>query len=540
MTRRLTDITGQPIFAFDHTFRLEPVPRSNEVASGLAARTHDAAWLLTRQWQLGEFAGQDAGSPVTVSLSGRSQPVTAWRPWPADGPTPRWRRYRPDQGPLEPRVEAEPPAEPDVRTRVEGGLHLVALLREGGARRAVAPLTEACPFQDVEHGAGVVTLLAGAVPDAAAVARRLADGTLPDVGAPEVLSEWSRWWTALTAGQPGRDAFDEHRFEHRLELACGDVVLRAEEYLGDGLDWHVVDAVDAGSVPGVAAPRARAYTFATEALATPIRYAGLPADRFWEMEDASVDLASAEVDKIDTGRLLLIGFAEVYGNDWFSVPLEVPVGSLTRLGKVVVADSFGDRWLVDRAGADEEQWNLFRVTGTEEGLLVMPGSHGTAGQVLESVLLVRDELANTAWAIERTVCGPDGEPQSRHDEWLRHAPALVEPAGLPAYAVQTLVPDYWLPLVPERTVDDQIRFRLKRLRQEGVDSEPRGVLLTPGQWVHEEEVPREGAQLTRRSVLARWFDGSWHAWTRREKDAGSGEASSGLVFDLVRPGEPWA
>jgi hypothetical protein len=49
--------------------------------------------------------------------------------------------------------------------------------------------------------------------------------------------------------------------------------------------------------------------------------------------------------------------------------------------------------------------------------------------------------------------------------------------------------------------------------------------------VHEEEVPRDGVSLTRRPVLARWSDGSWHAWIRREKAPGIGESSSGLAFD---------
>jgi hypothetical protein len=39
-------------------------------------------------------------------------------------------------------------------------------------------------------------------------------------------------------------------------------------------------------------------------------------------------------------------------------------------------------------------------------------------------------------------------------------------------------------------------------------------------------------------VFTRWYDGTWHAWTRLEKNAGAGEASSGLEFDVVRPPPP--
>jgi len=46
-------------------------------------------------------------------------------------------------------------------------------------------------------------------------------------------------------------------------------------------------------------------------------------------------------------------------------------------------------------------------------------------------------------------------------------------------------------------------------------------------------------QAIRRPVLARWFDGSWHAWMRREKNPGSGQSSNGLAFGTVRPTQPW-
>src|SRR5712671_5161293 len=48
--------------------RVEPRARSQDMKSGLEARVHDPLWLLTRQWQVGEFAGRDAGSPVMVEV----------------------------------------------------------------------------------------------------------------------------------------------------------------------------------------------------------------------------------------------------------------------------------------------------------------------------------------------------------------------------------------------------------------------------------------------------------------------------------------
>src|SRR5256885_3971129 len=46
--------------------RLEPDARNETMASSLQARIHDPAWLLARQWQFGEFQGEDAGTPVVA------------------------------------------------------------------------------------------------------------------------------------------------------------------------------------------------------------------------------------------------------------------------------------------------------------------------------------------------------------------------------------------------------------------------------------------------------------------------------------------
>ncbi len=44
--------------------RLEARPRSQTFDRALQAEIRDALWMLTKQWQMGEFRGSDAGSPV--------------------------------------------------------------------------------------------------------------------------------------------------------------------------------------------------------------------------------------------------------------------------------------------------------------------------------------------------------------------------------------------------------------------------------------------------------------------------------------------
>jgi hypothetical protein len=547
-----TDGTGQTLTAAETPrpdndpagpFRLEPGYRTDSVEPGLAARIHDPLWQLTRQWQFGEFGGQDAGSPVLVRLRGTSAPIDAWRPAapasPGDPPIPPpgWTLFDARHGPLDAPVEAEP-IMVDMRTRAEGGVQLLRMLDDAGllagAGGALASL-----LLDKTDGDSPVGLLGGQVPDATAVAAAVDAGTLPPGLAP-VTGPWRQWWAAAVADR-GPDCFDPHRFEHGADFSSAGVVLTAPEYLGDGLDWFSVDL----DLEAETAPQRPGYTFADEALPATVRFAGLPADRFWEMEDAQIDLSSADVSALDTGRLLLIAFATVYGNDWFLVPLEVPGSSLTRFDRIVVRDVFDRTHLIRRAGRDDPDWTMFTPHSPDPqhpaagALLMLPAGTLQPGPVLEQVVLARDELANMAWAVQRSYTDGRGEPVDRREAWLRSAPEPAPSGMLPAYAVQTTVPDYWFPLVPEQIAPAVIQFRLTELIGPGLAARPDGRLIAEGLWVHEEEVPREGATVIRRPVLGRWFDGSWHRWIRREKSTGTGESSSGLAFDTVRPSEPW-
>jgi hypothetical protein len=54
----------------------------------------------------------------------------------------------------------------------------------------------------------------------------------------------------------------------------------------------------------------------------------------------------------------------------------------------------------------------------------------------------------------------------------------------------------------------------------------------------DEEIPNEGARVTRSYQYARWIDGSVHLWLGRRKVPGRGPGSSGLRFDTLEPWQP--
>jgi hypothetical protein len=549
------------------SWRLEPTPRATGIEEGLAARVHDPMWLLTRQWQVGEFHGQDAGTSAVVRVTGNSTAVNAWR----GARQTVWSAFDPAVNPLDELVEPEDESAPNLRERIEAGAHFQRLLAAAGLERLAAAFLAAHPFD-----ASVLADAAFAAdPLLAAVARRTLDGLAlhatavalaagnpsPVTIAPgdaaaviAVASAWLVWYGEeidVAAGAGTAVTWQQHRLEYGFAVsspAAGGTVLTSDAYHGDGLDWFDFD-IDPAATAGPVAP---SVTIDRRAVPTPVRYGGMPLPRFWAMEDARYDFGSIDAAANDIGRLLLVEFATVFGNDWYVLPLKLPVGSLTILDSVVVTDVFGRNLLVERAGLDEPQWNLFSLATRgaahpAQDALFLPPTTGylTESSPVETVLFLRDEMADLAWGVEACVEDRLGRVVDRRAAWVGHrTPPPGDPAR-PSYRVETIVPDYWIPLAPEQLADQQsIRLRLVPMEvDEGGTPraiEPRGRLLTATEidgrlWLFEGEVAREGTLVDRIHRYVRWQGGRTAVWTARRRTTGRGEGSSGLRFDLLDP-----
>jgi hypothetical protein len=550
--------------------RLEPRTRSDDMVAGLEARVHDPAWLLARQWQTGEFQGEDAGSPVRAQVAARVSTLSRFRAGDA-GPL-SW--YDPATAPLEPLVEAEPRGAGDlVGLAADAGLQLVRLLRAAGADAAIAtylqdhPLPQLQPAERAQAPPRLTArldLMSGRVPDGLAAAVRLrqeldASGgqKLPAElgGEPAIpVAEALLAWVDEHAGAATADSsWLGGRLEYSFAVAAPDeggteIVLHADEYLGGRLDWFSCDA-EAGASLG-AAGDGPPEQWGRDVIPTGVAYPGMPAARFWQFEPAAVHFGGVAAGPEDLSRMVLTEFAMLYGNDFFMVPLELPVGSLTRILGLVVTDTFGRRTVIDSAAtvdsrAPGERFRIFGPDGAEDLFFLAPAlAPSLDGELLEDVQLARDEMANLAWSIERTVEAPWGLPLDRfeaHKGERRAAgheqpapPAPLSTAGPElVYRLATDVPPNWFPLMPRQTGTDAIELEVARVS--GSATTPASRMLALGARISEEEVPRSGVRLTRRRQLARWVDGSTHLWTGRAKSAGRGETSSGLRFDVVEP-----
>ena len=56
--------------------RLEGRPRSHDFDRSLRAEVRDALWMLCRQWQFGEFDGEDAGTTVVAKTQVSTSVIT--------------------------------------------------------------------------------------------------------------------------------------------------------------------------------------------------------------------------------------------------------------------------------------------------------------------------------------------------------------------------------------------------------------------------------------------------------------------------------
>jgi hypothetical protein len=565
------------------TTRVEIRTDSPDLQDGLQARLHDPLWLLARQWQFGEFKGEDTGSPAAAQVVIETAPISRYQPGTAasgNGTQP----YTPLALALETLVEREPiikRSAPNWRWAAEAGLQLFRMLNAEGVGRyrsaflkssyALQPPTQQQQTLDgdsqrflnvigrrVVDGARLCNWLA-ALQARNALAELFQESpfeAILDADRPQVIraiTSWLAWYATLFSPAEDQSAWVPERIEYEFAVSgktsAGEIVLAAPEYLEGQLDWHSFVARPGASLGAVE----EATSVTTAFLPTPVSYRGMPSPRFWEFEDARANFAKVEANPHDLARLLLVKFALEYGNDWFLVPLEIEIGSLSLVRSLIVANTFGERTLIAHTTEVDGQsspWRAFAVSQASQQLFFLPPVLGPALQsaAVEDVLFLRDEMANVAWAVERVVESPSGRPLDRFEAFQaarqRSAREEVPPSGeVPAtslaYRLGTSVPDYWIPLLP---VQQGTSIRLKRgvlpKREVGGAEEmlePQGRVLEPGHalLLHDEEVPREGARVTRGYQYARWVDGSTHLWIGRRKQPGRGEGSSGLQFDIL-------
>jgi hypothetical protein len=517
--------------------QLQPSPRAPSIAESLAARVRDPAWLLGRQWQLGEFEGADAGSVAFARIASHVAPLSAAQAGAVTIPLAGGQL-------LEPALLDEP-LHADLPTRVELGQTFEQLLAElGGTTQARDQVRAAFPIAPAAASAGeaearFLRVCAGRAADGAALyaAARNAPNHLPpgvDAGAQPALAAFVAWVEATWRGVGDADpaAWDASHLGYDVSVQAqapggAGYTLAGQPDSQADLDWYAFDLTASTPAPPAAST-------AVSVMPGHVRFRGMPSARWWDFEGRKTDFGALTPDTRDLAKLLFMDFMLLHGDDWYLAPLEVPAGSLSFLDSLTVRDVFGVEAAVPRAGAPG--WALFSTTDVpHRGLapfLVVPATASaalSAGAPVEEVHLLRDETADMAWAVEHIVEGPTGETRLEPPP-PPPAPLTGAPAPL-AYQLATPLPPAWFPLLP---VASGGTVALVAGTVEGGAAPVSRVvtrLRAPGFQLPDREVPRAGIRMQRAVCRSRSADGKMHLWLARRKLVGAGEASSGLRYD---------
>jgi hypothetical protein len=402
---------------------LQSRPRTADMNQTLKAAIHDPLWMLARQFQFGEFKGEDAGSAVFVKIKLETSTITKYQTQAQAAVA-----YT-DTLPLEARVERRP-ITLDYRQRAAAGQQWLKILdRAGASYNAGAPavpyvaataktiMIAQYPFElpaiDLETDSTALAiekakLLSNrqALPYLTALVGRAVDGAawydaitatgsivLPaSMRAAMPAALWPVFATAMTTFVawirelyciPTSDddsAWNPAQLEYQFRCAApaatgNDTVLSANEYYQGRLDLNAFNlgpdtTTDYGLLTSTSTERSAAVgSKVLSVLASDAGFGGMPSPRWWEFEDGAIDLGNFSANTTEVAKIILAEFALMYSNDWLLVPHTIPVGTLANIAGIVITDTFGQRTLVEAVGQgdsnDWQSWTLYNLTKNE-------------------------------------------------------------------------------------------------------------------------------------------------------------------------------
>ncbi|WP_214317557.1 hypothetical protein [Nonomuraea sediminis] len=481
---------------FDLYGRLEPIRPDGSLDEGFRAEVADPAWFLGQQWLMGEHQGEDAASPVMVTHTTSHTAID-----PLDGEDP-------GVTPAEVIVEAGPGDwwTPGRRLRL-GAAAAPFLAGRSDLRFGVLPP----PYDglaDAYDGWAVF---------------RLARAEVPASVFAEVPAEATDMW-------------DYAELVHTATFTAGGSALEIPRHDGGDVDWYSVHTSGPITTP---APRQ------TSVIPSRLTYPGAPHPRWWQIEDAHVDIGGVPPDRSHFATMLLTDLVISHADDWFTFPIDCAAGSVVTLHSVEVRDAF-DQVSVLNVPAD---WTLYAVTGlAPSSLLVWPTvTLPLRGSSLDDVVVGVDEDANLLWAVEQRADGrelappPPPVPPDQPVTGTLRADARNEYG----YRPSTRLPRYWHPYeiheIDGRRRYVQARLADLELRPPGLLPQPVSPLLTdpaaptngPAHQIEPATIPTTGLRLDRRYVLGRRTTGEPILWRQRSRIPLLTPPVSALRFDVL-------
>ena len=502
--------------------RLEARPRTDDFDRALKAEVRDPLWMLTKQWQLGEFRGDDAGSPAFAKIQMATTRLTKYQ---ADSK--QVQTYDEDV-PLEAKVEQKKipfksgAQDMSLDIRLMMGRHWLKLIKTdfpAGLRDEYILLYKILlPDPDDKNFASIVAHRE-AWQQVAAVAERSMDGyvfyahlkkgnsasegtsQLGDVDLDALGEKFIKWFENffLQPIDDDNNAWLPSRMEYQFAVSApdegGEKVMVADEYYHGHLDWYNLDidplATALETEPDVVLPPDPQNRKTNSFFPVNISFDGMPHTRWWRFEDSNTNFGDINPDTTDLNKLLFIEFGLIYANDWFLVPFTLPAGSIANVKGLSVTNVFGEKTWVEPAGKGLDdawkRWNMYALNTkgnqrepADNSLLILPTVEKILeGKPLEEVLFIRDEVANMVWAIEKKIPLPTGsgkhggeaafELHKFYQKILNKEigdgiviPDDIEFKANIRYQIMNTVPENWIPFIPVHVDGSSREVQLQR------------------------------------------------------------------------------
>ena len=502
--------------------RLEARPRTDDFDRALKAEVRDPLWMLTKQWQLGEFRGDDAGSPAFAKIQMATTRLTKYQ---ADSK--RVQTYDEDV-PLEAKVEQKKipfksgAQDISLDIRLMMGRHWLKLIKAdfpAGLRAEYISLYKILlPDPDDKKFASIVAHRE-AWQQFAAVAERAMDGyvfyahlkegnsasdgtsQLGDVDLDALGEKFIKWFENffLQPIDDDNNAWLPSRMEYQFAVSApdedGEKVMVADEYYHGHLDWYNLDIDQQATAleiePDMVLPPDPQNRETNSFFPVNISFDGMPHTRWWRFEDSNTNFGDINPDTTDLNKLLFIEFGLIYANDWFLVPFTLPAGSIAHVKGLSVTNVFGEKTWVEPAGKGLDdawkRWNMYALNTkgnqrepADNSLLILPTVEKIMeGKPLEEVLFIRDEVANMVWAIEKKIPLPTGsgkhggeaafELHKFYQKILNNEigdgiviPDDIEFKANIRYQIMNTVPENWIPFIPVHVDGSSREVQLQR------------------------------------------------------------------------------
>lgn len=581
-----------------HKLLLRTQSRSENLDDSISFQIHDPLWMLSRQMQLGEFRGNNAGTALSVKCNVKEYTMGY-------------------EEPIEYNVERVSP-EITPKIMVESALYYMKLSKKNNVAVNIKQLREEYPLCEtyVKCGVNDKTVLDFAQKSNDMLCSFLEtykdkafngyglylklDKETNLKGIDKTYYDWFKERYITTSNQ----LWDIHQLGYKdssqqLKLKGN---IKIKKYAGGRLSWY---SFDFESNPTNKKIEERTI-YSLPILAT---YAGAPCKRLWQFEDHKVYLGNTN-EIHSQGNALFMQFSTMYSNDWMLIPLDTKLGTYIEVSNLEVWDTFGDNFNADNTNtvfdknkaSYDQQWCMFNIAPEQlDTKNLLPGlllpqvfANIVESDPIEEVHFLRDEMANMVWGVETKI--PDGAGyvidnkaytetindfiEQKNQENLTCALGNVADNVLSfnrkennnteisasdnydfSYMIQNRVPLNYIPFVPQhiRKQGSYLDYRETQLRRgkmpcfvytkEQADKDyylpvrPVSSLLAcklkaDGKeeplTINEEEILQTGVKIVKTYQHGRWFNGQHYHWLGISKKLNELDANSGLTYDKLK------